>query len=59
MNQLILSTKDEIGAWMLLWQIVFIVGVTVFAGMTVWVTVAGYRDIKRLIEKIKKSHEEE
>ncbi len=45
--------------WMLLWKIVFVVGVVVFAGITVWVIVAGFRDIKRLLQSIKKSHEEE
>lgn len=45
--------------WMLLWKIVFVVGLAVFAGMTVWVIVAGFRDIKRLLESIKKSHEAE
>ena len=46
-------------SWMLLWKIVFVAGVAVFAGMSVWVIVAGYRDIKRLLQNIKKSHEAE
>jgi hypothetical protein len=44
--------------WMLLWKIVFVVGVAVFAGMAVWVTVAGFRDIKRLVGRIREEHAE-
>ena len=43
-------------SWMLLWKIVFIVGVVGFAGMAVWVTIAGARDIKRLLKQIDNAH---
>ena len=45
-------------SWMLLWKIIFVVGVIVFAVMAVWVTIAGARDIRRLLARIEKSHEE-
>jgi len=44
--------------WMLLWKIVFVVGVTLFAGLAVWVTIAGFGDVKRLVGKIKEEHAE-
>ena len=43
-------------AWMILWKTVFVIGVGIFAVMSLWVIVAGFRDIKRLLEKIKKDH---
>jgi len=43
--------------WMLLWKIVFIFGVGIFAVMAVWVTIWGLRDIKLLLQRINKSHE--
>ena len=39
--------------WMLFWKIVLIAGVLVFAGMTIWVTIWGYYDIKHLLKKMK------
>lgn len=44
--------------WMILWKIVFIAGVSIFAGMAVWVTIGGFADIKRLFERIKEEHAE-
>jgi len=40
--------------WMMVWKVVFVVGLTVFAGMAVWVTVAGYGDVKKLFGRMKK-----
>ena len=37
--------------WMLFWKIIFIVTIIGFAGMTVWVTIGGYRDIRKLFSK--------
>lgn len=42
--------------WILLWKVVFILSVTAFAAMAIWVTIGGFRDIKLLFERIKKSH---
>jgi len=42
--------------WILLWKAVFILGVMVFAAMSVWVTIGGYHDIKRLFERVEKGH---
>ena len=42
--------------WILLWQMLLIAGLVLFAGMAVWVTIGGFRDIKRLFEKIRQSH---
>ena len=43
--------------WMALWKVVFIVTVVVFAGMAVWVTVQGARDIKAMLLTLRKRHE--
>jgi hypothetical protein len=45
--------------WILLWKAVLIVGMTVFAGMAVWVTIGGARDIKRLFRTLDKQHHED
>lgn len=44
-------------SWMILWQIVFVGGLALFAGMAVWVTIGGFRDIKRMFERIERSHD--
>ena len=43
--------------WIILWKAVFILGLAVFAGMAVWVTIGGARDIRRMLERIKEEHE--
>ena len=40
--------------WIFTWKAVFILGVTVFACMAVWVTVGGFKDIKRLFARMEK-----
>ena len=44
--------------WIVLWKSVFIVVLSVFAAMAVWVTVAGFKDIKKLFAKINTEHKE-
>ena len=39
-------------AWKIVWQVLFIAGLTVFAGMSVWVIIWGARDIKRMFRAI-------
>lgn len=43
--------------WIFLWKSVLILGITVFAGMAVWVSIGGAKDIRRLFERIEKSHQ--
>jgi len=43
-------------AWELLWKILLIVGLAIFGGLAVWVTVFGARDIGKLIRTIEKQH---
>jgi hypothetical protein len=38
--------------WPLIWKIAFVVVLTVFAGMSVWVTVGGWQDIRTLLKKL-------
>jgi len=45
-------------AWMLLWKIVLIAGVTLFALMAVWVTIWGAMDIKKLLKSIKSQQDQ-
>lgn len=42
--------------WVLLWKVVLVVGLAVFAGMAVWVTIGGARDIKRLFNRLDEQH---
>jgi hypothetical protein len=39
--------------WMLIWKLTFLGGVALFAGLTVWVTVRGWRDLWSLLEKLR------
>ena len=44
-------------AWMLLWKIVLIAGITLFGCMAVWVTIWGAFDIKKLLQSLNTEHE--
>lgn len=46
-------------SWELLWKITFFAGVSVFAGMAVWVTFQGARDIKSLFRTLNEQHDRE
>jgi hypothetical protein len=39
--------------WILVWKITLILGVVLFAGLTAWVTVRGWRDLRALLEKLR------
>ncbi len=39
--------------WALIWKVMFIGVMVGFAGMSVWVTIGGWRDIKSLLRKLK------
>ncbi len=45
--------------WALIWKICFIVVVTVFAGMSVWITIGGWQDVRALLRKLKDDDEAE
>jgi len=45
--------------WMTLWKIVLVVGLLLFAGMAVWVTIGGFFDIKRLLRSITERHQQD
>ncbi len=42
--------------WILLWKIVFIVGVGLFALLAVFVTIGGFFDIRRLFRTLHEQH---
>jgi hypothetical protein len=42
--------------WELLWKALFIGGVSIFAVMALWVTVAGFNDIRKLLAGLEKKH---
>ncbi|NOY81384.1 MAG: hypothetical protein GXP31_10320 [Kiritimatiellaeota bacterium] len=44
--------------WIDLWKLFLLVGVVLFAGMSVWVIVAGFRDIRRMCSRLEHSHDE-
>ncbi len=46
------------GFWITLWKIVLIGGMGLFALMAVWVTIGGFRDIKKLLRILRQNHEE-
>lgn len=40
--------------WIILWKIIFILSLGLFAYLAVWVTIGGYRDIKQLFSTLNK-----
>lgn len=44
---------SSIETWALIWKVMFIVILAVFAVMSVWVSIGGWADIKRLLEKLR------
>ena len=44
-------------AWMLLWKIVLIAGIVLFGVMSVWVTIWGAIDIKKMLQSLNEEHE--
>ena len=46
------------GFWIALWKTVFIVTVSVFSVVAVWVTFQGARDIKIMLAGIRARHDE-
>ena len=44
--------------WRFLWQAVFVAALVVFAGMSVWVAIGGYQDLKQLFETLKENRDE-
>ena len=49
--------NGSLETWALIWKIMFILVLAVFAGMSVWITVGGWPDIKRLLEKLREKDE--
>ena len=45
--------------WPGLWKTVFVLGVSVFAGMSVWVIIAGARDIRTMCKRLAGEDREE
>ena len=43
--------------WILLWKTVFIVTISVYSVMAVWVTFQGARDIRSMLDDINDRHE--
>jgi hypothetical protein len=44
--------------WSIFWKIVFVIGVSTFAILSVLVIIGGARDIVKLIQKLRKESEE-
>ncbi|MBT5927228.1 MAG: hypothetical protein HOH33_11470 [Verrucomicrobia bacterium] len=45
--------------WQTLWTVLFFVSITIFAGMSVWVSIAGYHDLKRLFKRLNEDQSED
>ena len=45
--------------WMMLWKVFLIGALVLFAGMAVWVTIGGVKDIKRLFQIIRQEHDKQ
>ena len=42
--------------WIFLWKTTFILGVVMFAGMSIFIIFGGMRDIRKLFERLKIDH---
>ncbi|MBT3595683.1 MAG: hypothetical protein HN758_00655 [Verrucomicrobia bacterium] len=38
--------------WQILWTILFFLSISIFALMSVWVSIGGFRDLKRLFQRL-------
>ncbi|MGB1054888.1 MAG: hypothetical protein ACPHDL_09920 [Limisphaerales bacterium] len=45
--------------WQQLWTFLFFGALSIFALMSLWVTIGGYRDIKTLLQRLKDDTSEE
>lgn len=50
---------ETIGAWETIWKTLFIVTLIVFSGMSIWVTIGGFKDIKKLLKSLSETEENE
>jgi len=41
-------------AWMLFWSVVLYAGLSLFAILSVYVTIFGFRDIRRMLEELQR-----
>ena len=48
----------SVESWTIFWKIVFIIGVGMFAILSVFVIIGGAKDIRTLIQRLKKEGEE-
>ena len=46
------------GFWVLLWKATLVVGLAVYAGMAIRVTIGGARDIRRLFNRLDEQHKQ-
>lgn len=44
---------SKIEFWMLVWKICLVGTLVVFAGLAVWVTIGGARDIRKLVARLR------
>ena len=44
-------------SWALFWQAVFIIALLLFAGMAVWVSIGGLKDLRELFRQMEKEAE--
>lgn len=44
---------ESFAHWETLWKTIFLATIVVFAGMSIWVTIGGFQDIKKLFARLK------
>ena len=45
--------------WQFAWKALFILTILVFSGMSVWVTIGGYKDLKTLFRRLNEANASE
>ncbi|CAM2007674.1 hypothetical protein [Acanthopleuribacter pedis] len=45
-------------SWMLFWKVIFFIVLALFAILSVWVTIGGFRDLQYLFRKMEEEQQE-
>tara|TARA_A100001037_G_C15121235_1_gene623941 strand:+ start:1450 stop:1614 length:165 start_codon:yes stop_codon:yes gene_type:complete len=49
---------ESVELWQWIWKALFVLALVVFAAMSIWVTIGGFRDLKLLVRRLKESEDD-
>ncbi len=50
---------ETYSTWETIWKLLFISTLVVFAAMSVWVTIGGYKDLKKLFSQLENENQDD